>query len=154
MVAGRSSIARAMRPEGRGDGGLQGERAAAAQRSVRRLMERQRALWGPSPLAKRQHKLVDREQEGGRRHHTGTLKNVRVYIISIAWRYSTRCPIEQSSTNASVAGWLMHSSWQTYIMGAHNGCHLKVRLTSFASLVVSVSAFEVDPPYKDWVCGN
>lgn len=43
MVAGRSSIARAMRPEGRrGDGGIQGERAAAAQRSVRRLMERRR----------------------------------------------------------------------------------------------------------------
>lgn len=45
MVADRSSIARAMRPEGRrGDGGIQGERAAAAQRSVRRLMERRRAL--------------------------------------------------------------------------------------------------------------
>lgn len=42
IMVDRSSIAKAMRPEGRqGDGGIEGERAAAAQRSVRRLMERQ-----------------------------------------------------------------------------------------------------------------
>lgn len=48
MVAARSSIARAMRPEGRrGDGGIQGKRAAAAQCSVRRLMGRRGAAARP-----------------------------------------------------------------------------------------------------------
>lgn len=48
MAAGGSSIARAMRPEGRRvDGGIQGKRAAAAQCSVRRLMERRRAAARP-----------------------------------------------------------------------------------------------------------
>lgn len=107
MVGGRSSIERAMRPEGRrGDGGIQGERAAAAQRSVRHLMERRWALWGPPPLTKRQHKLVDRERRRAVPPHEGFKERASV-------QYSCSLKVQQTPCSWTVQRKYIHGGLGT-----------------------------------------